>query len=144
MFVVDLDEVYVEPRGGGLSSSFPITSSTGAASTAAVMIQIEPGGELPRHMDSAEELLIVLEGVAEASIGNETGRLEKHEVALVPAMAPHRLRNIGDETLRVLGTFSASTVLATFEEPMGPEGLQVFAIGGPTLIAVPLEEPVLA
>jgi quercetin dioxygenase-like cupin family protein len=144
MFVVDLDETLVEPRGGGLSSSFPIHSGTGAASTATVMIEIEPGGELPRHVDSAEELLIVLEGVAEASIGDETGRLEKHQVALVPAMAPHGLRNVGDETLRVFGTFSASTVVATFEEPMGPDRLQVFAIGGPTLIAVPLEEPALA
>jgi quercetin dioxygenase-like cupin family protein len=144
MFVVDLDEMFVEPRGGGLSSSFPIHNGTGAASTATVMIEIEPGGELPRHTDSAEELLIVLEGVAEASIGDETGRLERHQVALVPAMAPHGLRNIGDETLRVFGTFSASTVVATFEEPMGPHRLQVFVVGGPTLIAVPLEESVPA
>jgi hypothetical protein len=59
-------------------------------------------------------------------------------------MAPHGLRNVGDETLRVFGTFSASTVVATFEEPMGPDRLQVFAIGGPTLIAVPLGEPAIA
>jgi quercetin dioxygenase-like cupin family protein len=144
MFVVHLDELYVEPRGGGLSSGFPIHSSTGAASTATVMIEIEPGGVLPCHTDSAEELLIVLEGFAEATIGDETGRLERHQVALVPAMAPHGLRNVGDETLRVFGTFSASTVVATFEEPMGPDRLQVFVVGGPTLIAVPLAEPVPA
>jgi quercetin dioxygenase-like cupin family protein len=144
MFVVDLDTLSVEPRGGGLSSSFPIHSGTGAASTATVMIEIEPGGELARHTDSAEELLIVLEGVAEASIGDETDRLERHQVALVPAMAPHGLRNVGEETLRVFGTFSASTVVATFEQPMGPDRLQVFVVGGPTLIAVPLEEPVPA
>jgi hypothetical protein len=44
----------------------------------------------------------------------------------------------------VFGTFTSSTVVATFEEPMGPDGPQVFVIGGPTLIAVPLEEPVPA
>jgi quercetin dioxygenase-like cupin family protein len=144
MFVVDLDALSIESRGGGLSSAFPIHSAAGAASSATVVFEIEPGGELPRHVDSAEELLLVLQGVAEASIGDETGRLETHQVAVVPAMAPHGLRNVGDETLRVFGTFSASTVIATFEEPMGPDRLQVFAIGGPTLIAVPLEEPVAA
>ncbi len=53
-------------------------------------------------MDSAEELLII-------------GRLETNQVGLVPPMAPHGLRNIGDDVLRVLGTFSASTVVSTFE-----------------------------
>jgi quercetin dioxygenase-like cupin family protein len=144
MYVVDLDAIQVDARGGGLSSSFPIQSAAGAASTATVMIEIEPGGELPRHTDSAEELLLVLEGVAEATIGDETGRLERHQVALVPAMEPHGLRNVGHETLRVFGTFSSSTVVATFEEPMGPDRLQVFVVGGPALIAVPLEEPVAA
>jgi quercetin dioxygenase-like cupin family protein len=144
MHVVDVDSLPVEPRGGGLSSSFPISSAAGAASTATVVIEIEPGGELPRHTDSAEELLIVLEGVAEATVGDETGRLERHQVALVPALAPHGLRNVGDETLRVLGTFSSSTVVATFEEPMGPDRLQLFVIGGPTMIAAPLVEAVPA
>jgi quercetin dioxygenase-like cupin family protein len=144
MFVVDLDRLEVEARGGGLSSTFPIHSLTGAASTAAVMIELEPGAELPRHTDSAEELLIVLEGVAEATVGDEVGRLEPHQVALVPAMVPHGLRNVGHETLRVFGTFTSSTVVATFEQSMGPDCLQVFVIGAPAPIALPLEEPVLA
>ena len=29
----------------------------------------------------------------------------QHDVALVPPMAPHGLRNIGDDVLRILGTF---------------------------------------
>ena len=142
MFVVDLDELELDPRGPGLFATFPIHSLTGAASTAAVMIELEPGAELPRHTDSAEELLIVLEGVAEASVGDEIGRLERHQVALVPAMIPHGLRNVGHENLRVLGTFTSSTIVATFEQPMGPDNLQVFAFGAPIAIAARLEEPV--
>jgi quercetin dioxygenase-like cupin family protein len=144
MFVVDLDELELDARGPGPFVDFPIHSLTGAASTAAVLIELEPGGELPRHTDSAEELLIVLQGAAEASVGDETGRLERHQVALVPAMVPHFLRNVGDENLRVLGSFSSSMIVATFEQPLGPESLQVFAFGAPIPIPAPLKETVPA
>ena len=73
------------------------------------------------HTDSAEELLIIVQGTAEARVGDEVGRLETHQVGLVPPMAPHGLRNIGDDVLRVLGTFSASTVVSTFERPVRGE-----------------------
>jgi hypothetical protein len=66
-------------------------------------------------------------------------RVATGDVALVPAMAPHGMRNIGETTLRVLGFFSSSTNIATFEEPIAPGAPQVFAIGGPVMIAVPLE-----
>ena len=59
-------------------------------------------------------------------------------------MAPHGLRTIGDDVLRVLGTFSASTVVSTFEEPLGGDGPQVVVIGSPIMLAGRLEEPVAA
>ena len=68
------------------------------------------------HTDSAEELLIIVQGTAEARVGEEVGRIGAHDMALVPPMAPHGLRN-GDDVLRVLGTLSASTVVSTFERP---------------------------
>ena len=59
-------------------------------------------------------------------------------------MAPHGLRNIGEDVLRVLGTFSASTVVSTFEEPFEEDGPQVLVIGSPVPLAGRLEEPALA
>jgi quercetin dioxygenase-like cupin family protein len=144
MFTVDVDRQELAPRAPGLSVSFPMHSLTGAASSAAVLFELEPGAELPVHTDSAEELLLVVSGRAEARVGDEVGTLEQHQAALVPAMAPHGLRNIGSEPLRVFGTFSASTVVATFEEPQGPEGLQVVVIGAPIEIGLPLAEAVAA
>ena len=96
------------------------------------------------HTDSAEELLIVVQGTAEARVGDEIGTLETHQVGLVPPMAPHGLRNIGDGPLRVLGTFSASTVVSTFEQPFEEDGPQVLVIGSPISLAGRLEEPVAA
>ena len=59
-------------------------------------------------------------------------------------MAPHGLRNVGDDVLRVLGTFSSSTVVSTFERPFDGDGpQQVYVIGAPVPVALPLEEPVL-
>jgi quercetin dioxygenase-like cupin family protein len=144
MFTIDVEEHELETRGPGLRVSFPMHSATGAASSAAVLFELDPGAELPMHTDSAEELLLVVSGVGEARIGDEVARIEKHEAALVPAMAPHGLRNIGSEPLRVFGTFSSSTVVATFEEPQGPHAMRVVVIGAPVEIGMPLEEALAA
>ena len=144
MFTFDLDNYELAPAGPGLRVSFPLHSATGTASTATVLFELDPGAELPVHTDSAEELLIVVQGTAEASVGDEVGQIAKHDVALVPPMAPHGLRNIGDDVLRVLGTFSASTVVSTFERPLEPGGPQVLVIGSPVPIAGRLEEAVAA
>jgi quercetin dioxygenase-like cupin family protein len=144
MFTFDLDDYELMPAGPGLRVSFPLHSATGTASTATVLFELDPGAELPVHTDSAEELLIVVQGTAEARVGDEVGEVSKHDVALVPPMAPHGLRNTGDDVLRVLGTFSASTVVSTFERPFEPGGPQVLVIGSPVPIAGHLEEAVAA
>ena len=140
MVAFDLDDYELAPTAPGLRVSFPIHSAAGTASTATVLFELDPGAELATHTDSAEELLIIVQGTAEARIGDEVGRLEKHQVGLVPPMAPHGLRNIGDDVLRVLGTFSASTVVSTFEHPFEEDGPQVLVIGSPVALAGHLEE----
>lgn len=144
MYTFDLDNYELIPTAPGLRVSFPLHSATGTASTATVLFELDPGAELAMHQDSAEELLIVVQGSAEARVGDEIGRLDAHQVALVPPMAPHGLRNVGDDMLRVLGTFSASTVVSTFERPFQEGGPQVVVIGSPVPIAGFLEEPVAA
>ena len=144
MITFDLDEYELAPAAPGLRVSFPVHSAVGTASSATVLFELDPGAELGMHTDSAEELLIIVQGTAEARVGGEVGRLQRHQVGLVPAMAPHGLRNIGEDVLRVLGTFSASTVVSTFEQPFEENGPQVLVIGAPVPVAGHLEEPVLA
>ena len=141
MQAFDLDDYELAPTGPGLRVSFPLHSATGTASTATVLFELDPGAELNVHTDSAEELLIVVQGTAEARVADEIGLLRTHEVALVPPMAPHGLRNAGEDVLRVFGTFSSSTVVSTFERPFEPGGPQVFVIGAPMPVALPLGEP---
>ncbi len=94
------------------SGGFPFFVGTGTKSTSVVYFEIEPGHRLGTHTDSAEEILLILEGEAEVSLGDEQGRLSAGEMALVPAMVPHGLRNAGDETLRVVGFFSSNVVVS--------------------------------
>jgi quercetin dioxygenase-like cupin family protein len=142
--VIDLNNVDTRPIDEGLEVAFPIHSATGAAATSTVWMEIAPGGGVGEHTDSAEELLYVVSGEVEASVGDESGMLRAGDLALVPAMAPHSLSNVGSEDARVLGFFGGSTNVATFTEPHGPEGARVFVIGAPIPIGVPLEQPVPA
>ncbi len=139
----DIDDFELISAGPGLRVSFPLSSATGTASTATVLFELDPGYELPMHTDSAEELLVVVQGTGEARVGEEVGQLGTHQVALVPPMAPHGVRNIGDDVLRILGTFSSSTVVSTFERPFEEGGPQLFVIGAPMPVALPLPEPAL-
>ena len=63
MQVATLNEVELV-EASGLRFGFPISSATGTGDTAVVSFELDPGAVLPVHTDSAEELLLVLEGVA--------------------------------------------------------------------------------
>ena len=142
MLVLDLDDVQLQENataGGPIRVAFPFHSDLGTASTGAVLFELDPGSELARHTDSAEEVLIVLEGEADAFAGGEQRRLRAGHVAIVPAMVPHSVLNVGAGVLRVLGVFSSATLVATFEEPLTPDGPQVMVAGAAVPIAVSLD-----
>jgi mannose-6-phosphate isomerase-like protein (cupin superfamily) len=122
--------------------AFPISSATGTAASASVYFELDPGAHLGVHADSAEEFLIILQGEGVGLVGDETAPVKAGDVVVVPAMVRHGLTNTGTEVLRVFGTFAASTNIPTFEEPLAEGGPQVFAVGGPMPIALPLEVPV--
>jgi quercetin dioxygenase-like cupin family protein len=115
-----------------LKVNFPFFLGTGTKSTAVVYFEIEPGNRLGTHTDSAEEILLILQGTAEASLGDEQGQLSAGEMVLVPAMVPHSLRNVGEETVRVVGFFSSNVVVATFDQPLMPFGQRV--VGTPPVL----------
>ena len=150
MYQLDLSSLPLMDVESALDSTrrvrvgFPHHSQVGNASTATVYFELEPGMHVGSHRDSSEELLLILEGKGEATIGEETAVAQAGVMLTVPAMEPHDIRNVGDGTLRVLGFFSAPTLVATFDEPVAPGGPQVFVIGAPIEIAAPLEELVPA
>jgi quercetin dioxygenase-like cupin family protein len=145
MYTFNLDDVHLnEVPDGSIRVEFPLQSVHGTASFAAVLFEIDPGNALATHTDSAEEVLLVLAGEGEARVGDETAPVRAGDVAVVPALAPHGLRNTGDETMRVIGFFSSSTVMSTFERGIGPNGEQIVSWGAGRPLFASVEEPAAA
>ena len=117
----------------GIEINFPVDAQTGAASTAAVYFELEPEQHIGMHTHSAEEILFVLDGEAEAVVRGERGRLSKEEMAVVPANAPHDLYNVGEVKLRVVGFFSSAAVVTIFDDPLAPLDTKVPPVAGAPL-----------
>ncbi|MDX1420181.1 MAG: cupin domain-containing protein [Rubricoccaceae bacterium] len=106
--------------------TFPLLGTHGTEATAAVYFELEPGKNVGRHTDSAEEVLVVLQGEVRASVGDETVEVGAGSLLVVPTMAPHDVTNIGDETAKVLGVFGgANHIVATFDHGWGPDRMDV-------------------
>jgi quercetin dioxygenase-like cupin family protein len=111
--------------------TFPLNRFAGTEDSAVVYFEIAPGDRLPLHTDSAEEILYIVSGELEAQVGDERGRLEAGDLAVVPAMVPHGAVNTGDETVKVVGFFSESEITSTFDEPIQPVGAAEVVQGAP-------------
>lgn len=111
------EEPQARGRGGFPLAGIPDTESMGL-----VYFEIEPGNRLGLHTDSQDEMIVVLQGKASATVGEETGNLEAGAVAFVPAMVPHGFSNVGSDTLRCVGIFPDSDVVSTFEYSLQPFG----------------------
>jgi quercetin dioxygenase-like cupin family protein len=132
---LELNEVWIasDPRGR-VHPAFPINRATGAEDTAVVYFEVAPGEYLPTHTDSAEEILYIVAGEGEAQVGDERGRVRAGDLAVIPAMAPHGIANVGDETLKVVGFFCDSRIVSTFVEPLEPIGQATVTMGVPVAV----------
>ena len=107
--------------------TFPMLSANGTKDTATVYFELQPGDQLGRHTDSAEELLFILEGEVEVEVGGEIAKASSKSITLVPAMVPHNIVNTGHSTAKVIGFFGGTNnIVATFEEAMTPINSNVF------------------
>ena len=120
-----------DPEHTRVRVTFPINKWARSVDSAAVYLEIEPGNRLPEHTDSAEEILYLVAGDADAQIGDERRRLTAGDLAVIPAMVPHGIVNVGTETVKVVGFFAESEITSTFNEPVQPFGAAVLNQGAP-------------
>ena len=127
MITVDLNELdlneftAVDDPSQHCKAAFPLIGAHGSQDIATVYIELEPGDNLGRHTDSAEELLVVLEGELLVTIGVNSATISKGSLALVPKMAPHDLKNTGSGKAKILGVFGGTNnIVATFERQWLP------------------------
>ena len=113
--------VGMNDRSQHCKATFPLLGAHGTKESATVYFELNPGEQLGRHTDSAEELLLILEGNVSVEIGGETAGAATGSIALVPKMVPHNIVNTGGTTARVLGFFGgANNIVATFEQKIVP------------------------
>lgn len=114
--------------GDRVRFAFPIAApATGSISMA--YAEIEPGGAIPWHVDSAaEEIILVLDGRVEVSLegygADETVLLEAGCAVCLPAGRAHRVHNPGAATSRTVHAFPAAGVAVTFADPLMPFDLR--------------------
>lgn len=102
-------------------ATFPLVGFHGSKELATVYFELEPGDNLGKHTDSAEELLVILSGQAEALVGDKKGIAKEGSLVLIPKLVPHDVKNIGNTTVKVLGIFGgANNIVANFEKEMLP------------------------
>jgi quercetin dioxygenase-like cupin family protein len=116
-------------------AAWPVHRGTGARSSAAVLFELERGMRLGRHTDSAEEVLVVLEGDVEIVVGDERRRASAGTIAVVPAEVPHDVIGAGDTPARVTGVFSSNTIVSVFDDEWVPYGTRVLGTPPPAELA---------
>ena len=110
-----------------VAGNFALYSAAGTKSGAAVYFELEPGKELGAHTDSAEEIVYVIDGTVEATLGNnDKASLSAGELGVVPVMERHNFRNVGTNTAKVIGFFSSPNVVSTFEKVFVPGDFREF------------------
>jgi quercetin dioxygenase-like cupin family protein len=79
----------------------------------------QPGTQAPLHRHpGVEEIVTVLEGVAEFTLDGETIRVEGGASVLLPADSVHGFTNVGDGVLHVQGVYSSAAPATIYlDEP---------------------------
>ena len=109
-----------------VTGNFALYSAAGTKSGSVVYFELEPECELGDHTDSAEEIIYVVDGTIEATIGKEKDNVSRGELGVVPVMEPHNFRNVGSNTAKVIGFFSSPNVVSTFERVFMPMNFKEF------------------
>lgn len=92
----------VPSQSGHLSIRKVANAEVGAAEQSVWRIDHEPGENVAAHWHTYEEVIVILEGEGEATIGDETYRIGPNMSLLIPPYTWHGYRNTGPGYLRVL------------------------------------------
>ena len=77
-----------DPEHARVRVAFPINKWAGSRDSAVVYFEVKAGDRLARHTDSAEEILYIVAGEAEAEVGDQRGRLAAGDLAAMHVLRP--------------------------------------------------------
>jgi len=103
-----------------LRFAWALTGATGSDAASVAYVELPVGGAIPPHFDSANEIDCVLEGTVEWELDGERESHGAGTLIEIPAKQKHTLRNVGEETARLLIYLDDGKDVATFDEPLMP------------------------
>jgi quercetin dioxygenase-like cupin family protein len=109
---IDKATVNKFPGGKGVAKILLEEKTTGSSAMALAVLELDGGGELPRHAHTgASELLYVLQGGGKVTVGGETHSFGPNTAIYIPADQPHGAKITG----------SGQTIAVQIYAPAGPE-----------------------
>ncbi len=108
-----VSEVAAHPIAGGKgTASILFDATNGSPEAALTLLVLQPGAAVPEHVhETSAELLYVLEGEAEMTLGGEAFRLVPNTAVRIPANAKQAAKAVSDRPFRALQVYA----------PAGPE-----------------------
>ena len=76
-------------------------------------VNAPPGGGPVLHTHPYVETVIVLEGSARLTIGDQEREVKAGDIAVIPSGTPHRFVNTGNKELRHIDVHASSTFIQT-------------------------------
>jgi quercetin dioxygenase-like cupin family protein len=87
---------FIETPGGNASAPLA-TASMGACEVSVIRQRQMPGGNNPPHTHNREEVLVLLAGSLEVTLGPTAHTLRRGDTLVIPAGEAHQLRTSGEE-----------------------------------------------
>lgn len=75
-----------------------------------IVEHIAPGDRIPLHLHPINEVIVILEGDAEVTLGEATERVTPGSVVFIPAGTPHRTVNAGASPVRIYAMFPSEQI----------------------------------
>lgn len=105
----------VETWRDGVDTQMRVSALTASHQLCIFEQYCAPGHGAPTHIHAVEEVLEVMDGIAEITLGGESWIVTVNQSVLIPAGAPHGFKNVGTGTLKVRATMAASIFEASYE-----------------------------
>jgi quercetin dioxygenase-like cupin family protein len=115
MQIVDHERQPSEEWRPGVVTRMRFSALTGARQLCSFEQWCDPGKGAPTHYHPVEEVLTVLQGVAEVWIEDQRSPLLAGQSVIVPPGRKHGFRNTGNETLHIQGTVAAPIFETSYE-----------------------------
>lgn len=114
MTVLDHTTQAVETWRDGVETQMRVSALTASHQLCIFEQYCAPGHGAPLHIHAVEEVLEVMDGTAEITLGEETRVVTANQSVLIPAGARHGFKNVGTGTLKVRATMAAPIFEATY------------------------------